>query len=89
MHPAAEKFAVAGNGRGVIVGCLQQYRKRWGFVRMAIKTSGMVARTPWQAAATAAAGEVTEGSGLGVSSAGSFFFGPATYRGCGVQVWSS
>ena len=40
----------------------------------------MVARTPWQAAATATAGEVTEGSGLGVSSAGSFF-GPATYRG--------
>ena len=34
----------------------------------------MVARTPWQAAATAAAGEVTEGSGLGVSSAGSFFW---------------
>ena len=29
----------------------------------------MAARTPWQAAATAAAGEVTEGSGLGVSSA--------------------
>ena len=46
----------------------------------------MVARTPWQAAATAAAGEVTEGSGLGVSSV---FFGPATYRGRGVQVWSS
>ena len=30
-----EKLAVAGSGRGVIVGCLQQYRKRWGFVRMA------------------------------------------------------
>ena len=69
---AAGKLAVARNGRGIIVGCLQQYQKRWGFVRMAIKSSGMVARTPWQAAATAAAGEVTEGSGLGVSSAGSF-----------------
>ena len=34
----------------------------------------MVARTPWQAAATVAAGEVTEGLGLGVSSAGSFFW---------------
>ena len=32
----------------------------------------MAARTPWQATATAAAGEVTEGLGLGVSSAGSF-----------------
>ena len=73
VHSAAGKLIVAGNGRGVIVGCLQQYQKRWGFVRMAIKSSGTVARTPWQAAATAAAGEVTEGSGLGVSSAGSFF----------------
>ena len=35
MHSAAGKLAVAGNGRGVIVRCLQQYRKRWGFVRMA------------------------------------------------------
>ena len=48
----------------------------------------MVARTPWQAAATAAAGEVTERLGLGVSSAGSFF-GPATYRGRGIQVRST
>ena len=32
VHSAA---GVAGNGRGVIVGCLQQYQKRWGFVRMA------------------------------------------------------
>ena len=30
-----EKLVVAGNGRGVIVGCLQQYQKRSGFVRMA------------------------------------------------------
>ena len=35
MHSAAGKLAVAGNGRGGIVGCLQQYRKRRGFVRMA------------------------------------------------------
>ena len=48
----------------------------------------MAARTPWQAAATAAEGEVTERSGLGVSSAGCIF-GPATYRGRGEQVWSS
>ena len=48
----------------------------------------MAARTPWQAATTAATGEVMEGSGLGVSSAGSCF-GRATYRGRGVQVWSS
>ena len=48
----------------------------------------MAARTPWQAAATAAAGEVTERLGLGVSSAGSFF-GPATYRGRGIQVRST
>ena len=32
----------------------------------------MAARTPWQAEATAAEGEVTEGSGLGFSSAVSF-----------------
>ena len=48
----------------------------------------MGARTPWQAAATTAAGEVTEGPGLDVLSA-CFFFGPATYRGSEVQVWSS
>ena len=47
---------------------------------MAIKSSGMVARTPWQAAATAAAGEVTEGSGLDVF-VSRFFFCPATSRG--------
>ena len=35
VHSAAGKLAVAGNGRGVIVGCRQQYRKRWGFFRMA------------------------------------------------------
>ena len=35
VHSAAGKIAVAGNGRGVIVGCLQQYQKRWGFLRMA------------------------------------------------------
>ena len=34
----------------------------------------MAARTPWQAA-TASAGEVTEGADLGVSSAGSFLSG--------------
>ena len=27
--------AVQANGRGIIVGCLQQYQQRWGFVRMA------------------------------------------------------
>ena len=48
----------------------------------------MVARTPWQAAATAEAEEVTEGSGLGVL-VSRFFFGPATSRGGGGQVWSS
>ena len=36
VHSAAGKLTVAGNGHGVIVGCLQQYRKRWGFVRLAI-----------------------------------------------------
>ena len=45
----------------------------------------MVARTPLQAAATAAAGEVTEGSGLGVSSAGYSGY----FAGRGGQVWSS
>ena len=79
------------NGRGVIVGCLKQYQKRWGLVRMAIKSSGVAARTPWQAEATAAEGEVTEGSDLGVSSVGSFLvrqhiagvgFRPG-HRGCG------
>ena len=34
VHSAAGKLAVAGNRRGAIVGCLQQYHKRWGFVRM-------------------------------------------------------
>ena len=43
-----------------------------GFRPDGIKSSNMAARTPWQAAATAAAGEVTEMSGLGVPSAGSF-----------------
>ena len=38
-----------------------------------IKSSGMAARTLWQAAAPAAAGDVTEISGLGVSSAGYFW----------------
>ena len=47
--------------------------KTMGFRPDGIKSSGMAARTPWQAAATAAVGEVTEKSGLGVSSAGSFF----------------
>ena len=32
---AAGKLAGEGNGRGVIAGCLQQYQKTWGFVRMA------------------------------------------------------
>ena len=32
---------------------------------MTIMSSGMTARTPWQAAATTVAGEVKEGSGLG------------------------
>ena len=32
---AAGKLAVAGNGRGVIVGCLQQYQQRWSFVCLA------------------------------------------------------
>ena len=40
VHSSAGKLAVAGNGRGVIVGCLQQYRKRWGFVRMATSRAG-------------------------------------------------
>ena len=71
MHFAAGKLAVAGNGRGVIVGCLQ-VPKTMGFRPDGIKSSGMAARTPWQAPATAAAGEVTERSGLGVSSAGPF-----------------
>ena len=46
--------------------------KTTGFRPDGINSSGMPARTPWQVAATAAAGEVTEGSGLGVSSAGPF-----------------
>ena len=60
VHSAAGKLAVVGNGRGVIVGCLQQYQKTMGFRPDGIKSNGMAARTPWQAAATAAAGEVTE-----------------------------
>ena len=43
-----------------------------GFRPDGVKSSGMAARTPWQAAATAAAGEVKERSGLGAASAGSF-----------------
>ena len=35
VHSAAGKLAVAENGGGVFVGCLRQYQKRWGFVRMA------------------------------------------------------
>ena len=55
----------AGNsgrkGRRVIVGCLQQHRITMEF-RPGNKSSGMAARTPWYAAATAAAGEVMEGA---------------------------
>ena len=43
-----------------------------GFRPDGIKSSGMAARTPWHATATAAAGEVTQRSGLGVSLPGSF-----------------
>ena len=46
--------------------------KTMGFRPDDIKSSGMAARTTWQAVATAAAGEVTDRSGLGGSSAGSF-----------------
>ena len=52
-----------------------------GFRPDGIKSSGMAARNLWQAAATAAAGEVMEGSGLGVSSAGSFLV--RQHRGAG------
>ena len=82
VYSAAGKLEVAGNGRGVIVGSLQQYQKRWAFVRMTIKSSGMAARTPWRAAATAAAGEVTEGSGIGVSSAVFFWSGNISRPRC-------
>ena len=72
VHPAAGKLAVAENGRGVIAGCLQ-HTENDRFRPDGNKSSVMAARTPWQAAATAAAGEVTERSGLGVPSASSFF----------------
>ena len=49
----------------------------------------MAARTPWQAAATAAAGEVTEGSGLGVWSADSFLVRQHHGAGGIGLVWSS
>ena len=52
-----------------------------GFRPYGNKSSGMAARTPWQAAATAAAGEVTERADLGVSSAGSFLI--RQHRGAG------
>ena len=70
VHSTAGKLAVAGNGRGINAGCLQKYRKRWGLVRMATY------RSAWphelhEASATAAPGEVTETTDLGVSSAGS------------------
>ena len=45
--------------------------KMMGFRPDGSKSSGMAARTPWQAAATAAAGQVPERSGPGISSAGS------------------
>ena len=51
-----------------------------GFRPDGIKSGGMAARTPWQAA-TAAAGEVTKRSDLGVSSAGSFLV--PQHRGAG------
>ena len=41
-RPVAEKLAVAENGGGLIVGCLQQYQQRWS----GNKSSGMTARTP-------------------------------------------
>ena len=63
-----------------------------GFRPDGIKSSGIAARTPWQAEAATPGGEVTERSGLGVSSAGSFF-GPATTRGgvdrSGRHKWGS
>ena len=46
-----------------------------GFRQDGNKSSGMAARTPWRAAATAAAGEVTERSDLGVRQPVLLWFG--------------
>ena len=61
-----EKLVVAENGRGMVVGCLQQYEddggsSGWQQVERHGRTNSM------KAAATTAAGEVTERTGLGVS----------------------
>ena len=87
VYYAAGKVAVAGNGHGVIVSCLQQYRTRWGFVRMA--TSRTYGRT--HAMISNSNNNIGRSHGENVSGCFvcRFFSGPATYRGRGVQVGSS
>ena len=87
MLPAAGNSG--RNGRGVIVGFLQQYQITTGFPP-GNKSSGMAACTSGYAAATAtaAAGEVMEGADrFIISPAGALWFGNITGRG-GVKVWS-
>ena len=63
------------NGRGVVVGCLQQHQVMMGF-HSGYKSSGMAARTSGYAAAKTAAGEVMERTDLVIiSSAGALRFG--------------
>ena len=67
-----EKLVVAGNGRGMVVGCLQQYEddggsSGWQQVERHGRTNSM------KAAATTATGEVTERAGLDVSPAQALF----------------
>ena len=82
VHSAAGKLGVAGNGRGVIVGCLEQYQQRWGFVRLA------TSRAAWPHALTICSSNSSSGRSHGGSRSGnfvswSFFYRPATSRGGG------
>ena len=88
VHSAAGKLVVAGNGRGVIVGCLQQYQKTMG-----IRPDGNQVERHGRTHSMASSSNSSSGrSHGGIRSrcfVSRFFFGPVTYRGRGVQVWSS
>ena len=71
VHSAAGKLGVAGNGRGVIVGCLEQYQQRWGFVRLATSRAAWPHAIHDQQQQQKQPEKSTKGAFVGISSAGS------------------
>ena len=74
MHSAAGKLEVAGNGLGIIVGGMQQYRKRWGFVRMASSRVAWPHKLHGKQQQQQQREKSRRDQVLGVSSAGPFLF---------------